>query len=178
MLNFRNNMLQDVEAHMRPDPEAMERIASPLSTKSAKIRALDKAGFARADIARFLGIKYQHVRNILTQQAPKEPLPIATDSVPGGFAEGAAEWIVETARDNLEISADGSLRVPKTFLRAAGIEADDLVLARVVNGEIRLSGYKASLKRAQWIAQRFHKPDASEVDDFIAGRRAAGARGD
>jgi len=164
---------------MRPDSEAMEQIANQLPTKAAKIRALDKAGFARADIARFLGIKYQHVRNVLTQQAPKELLKAPRDeSSYGGFAEDAAEWIVETARDNLEISSDGSLRVPKAFLRAAGIDADDVVLARVVNGEIRLSGYKASLKRAQWIARHFHKPGASEVDDFIAERRAAGARGD
>jgi hypothetical protein len=164
---------------MHSQAETMRTIADHLPTKSAKIRALDKAGFARAEIARFLGIRYQHVRNVLTQQAPKESLPTSAENAAhGGFAEGAAEWLVETARDNLEISADGSLRVPKTFLRAAGIDADDVILVRVVNGEIRLSGYKASLKRAQWIAQHFHKPGASEVDDFIAERRAAGARGD
>jgi hypothetical protein len=34
---------------------------------SQKIRFLDKEGLARADIARTLGKRYQHVRNVLTQ---------------------------------------------------------------------------------------------------------------
>jgi hypothetical protein len=160
------------------DTEAMKQIADPLPTKAAKIRALDKEGFARADIARFLRIKYQHVRNVLTQQLPKGAALASEAKTLAGFSEDSAEWIVESARDNLELGKDGSLRVPKDLLQAAGIQVGDVVLARVVNGEILLSGYKASLRRAQWIAQHFHKPGASEVDDFIAERRAAAARGD
>ena len=38
---------------------------SALPTKSAKIRALDAEGWSRSDIARALGIRYQHVRNVL-----------------------------------------------------------------------------------------------------------------
>ena len=163
---------------MPSDPNTMAEIANPLPTKAAKIRALDKAGFARADIARFLDIRYQHVRNVLTQKPPKEALPLPEDAPPGALPEGTFEWCAETARSNLHILQDGSVRVPKALLQAAGIHPDDIVLARVVNGEIRLSGYAAALKRAQWLARHFHKPGASEVDDFIAERRAAGARGD
>ena len=36
-------------------------------TISGKIRALDKAGFTRADISRILNKRYQHVRNVLEQ---------------------------------------------------------------------------------------------------------------
>ena len=36
-----------------------------LTTKSAKIRAMSADGMSRADIARALGILYQHVRNVL-----------------------------------------------------------------------------------------------------------------
>lgn len=38
-----------------------------LPTKSAKIRALNKAGRTRSEIAKILGIRYQHVRNVLIQ---------------------------------------------------------------------------------------------------------------
>ncbi len=38
-----------------------------LPTVSGKIRALDKMGFARADIARMLTKRYQHVRNVLEE---------------------------------------------------------------------------------------------------------------
>lgn len=128
------------------------------------------------------------VRSLLTEVVAEEAGPdltvrerLATSDTAKsseGFAEGSAEWVVETRRGNLALDADGSLRLPASFLRAAGVEPGDTVLARVVNGEVRLSGYAASLKRAQWIAQHFHRPGASEVDDFIAERRAAGARGD
>ena len=50
--------------------EDMNRATEHLPTKSAKIRTLDKLGVARSDIARFLGIRYQHVRNVLVQPAP------------------------------------------------------------------------------------------------------------
>jgi len=42
-----------------------------MTTKSAKIRAYAAAGIPTADIARHLQIKYQHVRNVLVQPAPK-----------------------------------------------------------------------------------------------------------
>jgi hypothetical protein len=46
----------------RPQPEA---ITSGLETKSAKIRALAEAGYDRTEISNLLGIRYQHVRNVL-----------------------------------------------------------------------------------------------------------------
>ncbi len=36
-----------------------------MTTKSAKIRFLSADGMSRADIARTLDIRYQHVRNVL-----------------------------------------------------------------------------------------------------------------
>lgn len=36
-----------------------------LPTKSAKIRALNAKGASRSEIANYLGIRYQHVRNVL-----------------------------------------------------------------------------------------------------------------
>jgi hypothetical protein len=36
-------------------------------TKSAKIRYLTKQGFTKSQVALMLGIRYQHVRNVLLQ---------------------------------------------------------------------------------------------------------------
>lgn len=44
------------------------KIVEGLQTKADKIRALDSAGFSRTEIAQFLGIRYQHVRNTLVQK--------------------------------------------------------------------------------------------------------------
>lgn len=42
-----------------------------LPTKSAKIRAMYRDGIKKTVIATTLNIRYQHVRNVLTQPAPK-----------------------------------------------------------------------------------------------------------
>ena len=75
------------------DQHQIDGITSGLKTKSDKIRALNAAGVSRADIGRHLGIRYQHVRNVLVSDAAlatgvaahpsaaTEPLP-ATDDRP------------------------------------------------------------------------------------------------
>jgi hypothetical protein len=45
--------------------QAAEEVMHDLGTKSAKIRALAQAGYDRKEIADLLGIRYQHVRNVL-----------------------------------------------------------------------------------------------------------------
>ena len=44
---------------------AMNDVVAGKPTKSAKIRALAAAGHTRADIAAYLGIRYQHVHSVL-----------------------------------------------------------------------------------------------------------------
>lgn len=64
----------------------MDRIVSGMHGVSQKIRALDAAGYARADIARYLGKRYQHVRNVLVQDEAKRK----ADSQ---LADDASPWI-------------------------------------------------------------------------------------
>lgn len=91
-------------------------IIKSLETKSAKIRALAAAGFERADIARYLGIRYQHVRNVLLQSTgptpprAKHPKPIAVtpplltaDLLSSGFV-GYGKWILNN--DDITLSEE------------------------------------------------------------------------
>lgn len=48
------------------------RYLDEYKTKSAVIRKLASEGHKRADIARAMGIRYQHVRNVLEQEAIKQ----------------------------------------------------------------------------------------------------------
>jgi hypothetical protein len=50
--------------------DEMDRVTTGLVTKSAKIRALHKLGATRSEIANYLQIRYQHVRNVLVGPAP------------------------------------------------------------------------------------------------------------
>ena len=62
---------------MSLDTDRLRAIAQPHATVADKIRALSAAGVPRADIARFLGKRYQHVRNVLEGDAqsggPRSP---------------------------------------------------------------------------------------------------------
>jgi hypothetical protein len=72
--------------------DEMDRATIGLPTKSAKIRALDKIGVTRSEIANYLNIRYQHVRNVLIGPAPSHQngtdrgnpslSPIANDTLP------------------------------------------------------------------------------------------------
>jgi len=45
--------------------KTLEEVVTNLPTKSAKIRALHAENYSRSEIAKFLEIRYQHVRNVL-----------------------------------------------------------------------------------------------------------------
>lgn len=58
-----NSQNQKTEAQVKTEMNKV--ITKDHTTKSSKIRALDASGYTRSQIANFLGIRYQHVRNVL-----------------------------------------------------------------------------------------------------------------
>lgn len=76
-------MANTIEVDQRAE---MDRIVSGMQGVSQKIRALDAAGYARADIARYLEKRYQHVRNVLVQDEAKRKAGTQ-------LAEDASPWI-------------------------------------------------------------------------------------
>jgi hypothetical protein len=56
---------------MKALTKAQEKKVRALPTKSAAIRSLSAHGMSRAEIARFMGIRYQHVRNVLITPVKK-----------------------------------------------------------------------------------------------------------
>ena len=134
----------------QPSTEQMNAIASGLPTKSAKIRALDSAGFRRADIARFLGIRYQHVRNVLVQSTAR---PKTDQLVP------------------VELGAGGRIVIPAACREAMGLKEGDRLIAKLEDGELRLVSKKLALSRAQKLIRRHVTPDDDLVAELIADRR-------
>lgn len=53
-------------------PDSYEHLLKELGTKSAVIRELNSRGWSRGAIARFMDIRYQHVRNVLTNPPKKQ----------------------------------------------------------------------------------------------------------
>lgn len=71
-----------------------------LKTKSQIIRHLDSVGYSKSAIAKFLNIRYQHVRNVLTQTL-KRPIKAERDA-----AKAAAETAVNQMEANANIEME------------------------------------------------------------------------
>ena len=147
------------------DPHVeMTRVAEGQPSISAKIRALDAAGYGRADIARFLGKRYQHVRNVLVRGHPRSRAARDRSGVPDAPGEVESRTI--------QISADGRIVIPAAMRSAMLIDESGHLTARVVDGELRVLAPKAALFRLRGMMRDKIPDDTSVVDELIAERRA------
>lgn len=152
----------------------MSDIAREFSTKSAKIRALSDAGFERADIARFLDIKYQHVRNVLVGSRPvRKPVLQASHVSKGDASDPGRESGVgnRTLKARVQIGSGGRVVVPAEMRSAMGVSEGDILLAWVADGELRLLSQEAAIRKAQSIVRRHVPEGVSLVDELISDRR-------
>ena len=130
-----------------PEPD-LRGVVEHLPTKSGKIRALAAHGVSRAEIARTLGISYQHVRSVLEQDKARKA---KAASAPPGMSEPPA------------IFDDG---MPSVKVRL-GPEG------RVV---IKLVPPRAAMMRAQALVRSFVPVGVSLAEELIADRRREAER--
>ena len=151
-----------------PDAADMQRLVDGLSTMSARIRALDAAGYARADIARFLGKRYQHVRNVLVQGPPK--------SGAARSRSAPARQPGDVGPQHLRIARNGRLVIPADMRSAMLIDDSGHLTARVVRGELRVLAPQAAVRNLQKMMRDAVPAGVSVVDELIVERRADAQR--
>ncbi len=161
--------------------ERMAEIARPHATVSDQIRALDAAGVSRADIAKFLGKRYQHVRNVLEGDKQRGGHPLGRAD-PSGVREQGAPFerpaddpnIVE-GRGNgayrLVVRADGSLVLPKDVRAAFGVEDGGVVMAKLEGETFGLISAETAMRRIREMVRQYIPDTTGLVDEFIAERR-------
>jgi hypothetical protein len=149
----------------------MEALTHNLHTKSEKIRTLGAAGYTRRQIADFLGIRYQHVRNVLVDEERKQR---------SGFSEGRRPEVPSRPAPTsapphpgkVLLREDGSIMVPPSVLTAAGYKLGDTLFVRAEGeGEIHLLSSKAAIRRAQELVREFVRENVSLVDELLKDRR-------
>lgn len=169
---------------LSPEKKAeMQRLADGLLTKSAKIRKLARSGYKRADIARFLNIRYQHVRNVLTQ-SPPDAAEDATSNAGQARAtsEEAAAFSAEGATESVRVyrfsvDADGRIKLPEDALQALDATPGGLITARYEDGELKLMNIEASVRFVQNLAAPYIKEgEGNWSEQVIAERREEAAR--
>jgi bifunctional DNA-binding transcriptional regulator/antitoxin component of YhaV-PrlF toxin-antitoxin module len=137
----------------------MVTLTKGLPSKAEKIRALAARGTPRADIARFLGVRYQQVRNVLVRSERTDP-----SSWPRTTSMAGAEKV--------RIDANGKLELPRLLLDALDLKDGDVLLARVdQEGELQLRTVAAAVRTAQAIVRRFVPEGVSLVDELIEDRQ-------
>lgn len=157
----------------------MARVVGSPATVSDKIRALDAAGYSRAEIARVLGKRYQHVRNVLEgdkargvaegpvppRRAPAAPQPEQAQTAAGG---GQVFRLV--------LGADGALTLPESARARLGARPGDVIVGHVEADRLVLMNAIASARRAQELTRAAIEGDGSLADSLIQDRRREAAR--
>jgi hypothetical protein len=116
-----------------------QKIIEGLITKADKIRALDAVGYARADIAKHLGIRYQHVRNTLIRGITKAN--VAVHSPESNAIPAPAPWPIQRLIDaGFELLGECSLSADDAFIYSAKAPNEAGVYAFAEDGWIRYVG--------------------------------------
>lgn len=138
----------------------MKRLCAGMTTKSEKIRTLGNAEFTRSDIAHFLDIRYQHVRNVLVAAQKKEEKNRSPE-----LKEDRPEQIWT------QVGPDGRVVIPAAYRQLLGIDEGGPVLMILDKDEVRLIGRDTAVTRVQDMIAKYVPDDVSLVDELLAERR-------
>ena len=149
-------------------PRDLQDEVSSLKTVADKIRLLDRHDYERAEIARILGKRYQHVRNVLERDKSVAVKDRALD-VPD-----------EDTVMRFDVSADGTLRLPPEVMAGLDIRGGGTLCGRLENGQLTLVEPLVALRRVQEalrpLRDKLRAEGRSIVDELIAGRHAEAKR--
>src|SRR5580658_2191360 len=124
---------------MKFDHHQMRELTQGFKSKSDKMRVLAKAGYERADIARFLGTRYQFVRNVLVQEEARHAKKAAATTASGE---------TKLPPTKLRLGPDGRIVIPAAFREALGLSEGDALIASLDDGELNLLTRRAAVRRA------------------------------
>ena len=138
----------------------MESLTRSLRTKADKIRALARARVAPAEIARFLGIRYQHAYNVLKRSGLSSNMVM--DAANPGRTLGPAKATVDSF---------GRIVIPEALRSALNISVGDELLLTLHGEELRLFTRAAGLRVAQGIVSKYLRPNEQLSDELLDERR-------
>ena len=96
---------------------------------------------------------------------------------PAGFAEEQAEWEAPLPeRLRVKVGPGGRIVVPAVYRKAMKMKEGDQLMARVVDGELRLITPEMGIKRAQRMVRETIPPDVDLVEALIEERRWEAAK--
>ena len=158
--------------HAQPPPK---QIVAGLTTRSDKIRALYREGYSRSEIRRILGIRYQHVRNVLVRDGYLEPRlsrPSRTDDAGPAPRSGDRPEQVRVV-----VGPAGRVVIPAAYREVLGIDEGDTVVMRIEGDELHLISDATEVRRVREMIARYVPEGVSPVDELLRERRREVAAG-
>ena len=157
----------DCSCERRPMAEVIEG----LTTTADKIRKLFRAGYSRTQIKEHLGIRYQHVRNVL---------------VGSGFAEIQLTCVCPCERRSVEedsppeqvrvtVGPGGRVVIPAEYRAGLNIEEGGAVFMRLDGEELHVVSDATETRRVREMIARYVPEGVSLVDELIRERRREAA---
>ncbi|KRA62117.1 hypothetical protein ASD89_23815 [Caulobacter sp. Root656] len=155
---------------MSPDLEVLLR---GQKTVAGKIRALAAAGYPRAEIARILGKRYQHVWNVLEEPGPLKLTPTAAD----GMAEADTKPFQYTPPHTyfLTVEANGSVILPPEVLKALGVGPGGITIADLGEESFTLVSGMTGIRLMKARQAQPPLPGTLASEDLIEERRREAA---
>jgi AbrB family looped-hinge helix DNA binding protein len=150
----------------------MTQVTQGLPTKSAKIRALHNSGYSRQQIADFLGIRYQHVRNVLVDEERKKK-GTGASTVPVG---SALETVFSSRSSKVQLDAEGRVSIPEHIRDRLSLKEGDTLVVSLDGDAVHLLTIPAAVRRAQTIVRQFVPEGVSLVEELLDERRKDVAR--
>ena len=149
-----------------------EELTRGLPTKSEKIRTLGRKGVPTADIARFLGIRYQHARNVLNDAGLQhggmaEEMPVLETKMMPPLDTAASVrqsvWV--------DVDAEGRLQIPADMMARAGLAGHDRLFVKPTERGFEVLTRRGAMARMKEISEPYVRPGVSIVDEFLAEKR-------
>ena len=151
--------------------EDSAKFLGPGASVADRIRALAAAGHSRAEIARMLGKRYQHVRNVLEADAAK----VAAEGHESRASESGPTG--DGTIHRLAVDHEGRISLPAGVEKALGLRRGGVVIAEMNGDRLVLISSGAALRRAQEFVRSLPIPEGvSLAEELIADRRREAER--
>lgn len=135
--------------------DEMERLTRGIEIKAEKIRLLHDAGASRSEIAAFMGIKYQHVHNVLKRS---NRLVSAEDE----------SVVISNAVFPVKVGKGGGIALPPAYLKAQGISEGDTLICREEGGNIIIMSRSAAVETLMEMARQRMPSQVLLLDALIS----------
>ena len=144
----------------------------PEASVADKIRALAAAGYSRAEIARLLNKRYQHVRNVLEG----DKLKGASAPRPRGAVPPEPRTVRLGDSFRVSVGRDGLIRLPPEAMEAFGLREGAAMVAQLEGETFTLVSPRESLRRARALIPQWRPGDPLWSEELIAERHREAAR--